>query len=166
MIAIAETPLFFPGAGYSLFGVFHEPVGSPTGEAFVFCHPFGEEKLWTHRVLVSFARLLAERGHAVLRFDYMGNGDSHGTFQASSLGTMISDVRAAVRQASSLAGTTRIRANSVNPGPTRTAMRRQAYPAEDAATLPEPAAILAPFLYLLGPASTGVNGLAFDSRPP
>ncbi len=108
MIAIAETPLFFPGAGYSLFGVFHEPVGSPTGEAFVFCHPFGEEKLWTHRVLVSFARLLAERGHAVLRFDYMGNGDSHGTFQASSLGTMISDVRAAVRQASSLAGTTRI----------------------------------------------------------
>lgn len=65
-----------------------------------------------------------------------------------------------------LAGTTRIRANSVNPGPTRTAMRRQAYPAEDAATLPEPAAILAPFLYLLGPASTGVNGLAFDSRPP
>lgn len=108
MIATAETPLFFPGTEYSLFGVFHEPVGSPSGEAFVFCHPFGEEKLWTHRVFVSFARLLAERGHAVLRFDYMGNGDSHGTFQASSLGTMISDVRAAVRQASSLAGTTRI----------------------------------------------------------
>lgn len=64
-----------------------------------------------------------------------------------------------------LAETTRIRANSVNPGPTRTGMRRQAYPAEDAATLPEPAAVLAPFLYLLGPASAGVNGLAFDCRP-
>jgi NAD(P)-dependent dehydrogenase (short-subunit alcohol dehydrogenase family) len=64
-----------------------------------------------------------------------------------------------------LAGTTRIRANSVNPGPTRTAMRRQAYPAEDAATLPEPSAVLAPFLYLLGPAGAGVNGLAFDCRP-
>ena len=50
-------------------------------------------------------------------------------------------------------GTTRIRVNSVNPGPTRTAMRRQAYPAEDAAAMPEPAAVLAPFLYLLGPAS-------------
>ena len=64
-----------------------------------------------------------------------------------------------------LAGTTRIRANSVNPGPTRTAMRRQAYPAEDAATLPEPSAVLPPFLYLLGPASAGVNGQAFDCRP-
>ena len=64
-----------------------------------------------------------------------------------------------------LAGTTRIRANSVNPGPTRTAMRRQAYPAEDAAALPEPAAVLAPFLYLLGPASAGINGQAFDCRP-
>ncbi len=59
---------------------------------------------------------------------------------------------------------TRIRANSVNPGPARTAMRRQAYPAEDAAKLPEPAAVIAPFLYLLGPASAGVNGQAFDSR--
>lgn len=62
------------------------------------------------------------------------------------------------------AGTTRIRANSINPGPTRTAMRRQAYPAEDAETLPEPAAVIAPFLYLLGPASAGVNGQAFDCR--
>lgn len=63
------------------------------------------------------------------------------------------------------AGTTRMRANSVNPGPTRTTMRRQAYPAEDPAVLPEPAAVLAPFLYLLGPASAGVNGQAFDCRP-
>ena len=63
-----------------------------------------------------------------------------------------------------LAGTTRIRANSVNPGPTRTSMRRQAYPAEDAGKLPEPSAVLSPFLYLLGPASTGVNGQALDSR--
>jgi NAD(P)-dependent dehydrogenase (short-subunit alcohol dehydrogenase family) len=63
-----------------------------------------------------------------------------------------------------LAGTTRIRANSVNPGPTRTAMRRQAYPAEDTARLPEPAAVIAPYLYLLGPAGRGVNGLAIDSQ--
>jgi NAD(P)-dependent dehydrogenase (short-subunit alcohol dehydrogenase family) len=63
-----------------------------------------------------------------------------------------------------LAGTTRIRANSVNPGPTRTAMRRQAYPAEDASRLPEPSAVLAPFLFLLGPASLDVNGQAIDCR--
>ncbi|MGH6885406.1 MAG: YciK family oxidoreductase, partial [Geminicoccales bacterium] len=45
-----------------------------------------------------------------------------------------------------VAGTTRIRANSVNPGPTRTAMRRQAYPAEDPARLPEPSTIVGPYL--------------------
>ncbi len=63
-----------------------------------------------------------------------------------------------------MAGTTRIRVNSVNPGPTRTTMRRQAFPAEDAARLPEPAAILAPYLYLLGPAGRTVNGEAIDCQ--
>ena len=63
-----------------------------------------------------------------------------------------------------VADTTRIRVNSVNPGPTRTAMRRQAYPAEDPARLPEPAAIVGPYLYLLGPASPGVNGQAIDCQ--
>lgn len=58
----------------------------------------------------------------------------------------------------------RIRVNSVNPGRVRTAMRRQAYPAEDAATLPEPAAVVGPFVYLLGPASQGVNGKSFDCQ--
>ena len=60
--------------------------------------------------------------------------------------------------------TTRIRVNSVNPGPVRTAMRLQAFPAEDRSLLPEPSAVVAPFLYLLGPASQGVNGQAFDCQ--
>jgi NAD(P)-dependent dehydrogenase (short-subunit alcohol dehydrogenase family) len=63
-----------------------------------------------------------------------------------------------------LSGTTRIRVNSLNPGPTRTAMRRNAFPAEDPAKLPEPAAVVSPYLYLLGPASRGVNGQAIDRR--
>ena len=63
-----------------------------------------------------------------------------------------------------MAGTTRVRVNSVNPGPTRTAMRRQAFPAEDVARLAEPTAVLAPYLYLLGPAGQGVNGLAIDCQ--
>lgn len=60
--------------------------------------------------------------------------------------------------------TTRIRVNSVNPGPVQTAMRLQAYPAEDRSKLPEPSAVVAPFLYLLGSASRGVNGQAFDCQ--
>ena len=60
--------------------------------------------------------------------------------------------------------TTRIRVNSVNPGPVRTAMRLQAFPAEDRSKLPEPSAVVAPFLYLLGPASRDVNGQTFDCQ--
>lgn len=66
--------------------------------------------------------------------------------------------------ADEMAGSTRIRVNSVNPGRVRTAMRREAYPAEDATLLAEPSAVVGPFLYLLGPAGHGINGQAFD-RP-
>ena len=64
-----------------------------------------------------------------------------------------------------MADTTRIRVNCVNPGPTRTAMRRQAFPAENPDLLPEPSAIVAPFLYLLGPASRGISGQSIDCQP-
>lgn len=67
--------------------------------------------------------------------------------------------------AAELAGTTRVRANSVNPGATNTYMRLQVFPGEDRSTLPQPEDVLAPFLYLLGPDSAGVNGRAFDCQP-
>ena len=92
-----ETPFFFDGNGYQLFGVFHEPEGGPKKQGFVFCSPFAEEKLWAHRVFVSFARALAGLGWPVLRFDYMGNGDSEGDFEESSVETMLSDIECAVR---------------------------------------------------------------------
>ncbi|MFZ9967159.1 MAG: YciK family oxidoreductase [Steroidobacteraceae bacterium] len=66
--------------------------------------------------------------------------------------------------ADELRSTTAIRSNCVNPGAVRTYMRLQAYPAEDRSALPEPRAVLGPFLYLLGPESVGVNGESFDSQ--
>lgn len=57
-----------------------------------------------------------------------------------------------------------IRSNAVNPGATQTSMRRQAYPAENAADLAAPETILSPYLYLLGPDSKGVNGVSFDAQ--
>jgi NAD(P)-dependent dehydrogenase (short-subunit alcohol dehydrogenase family) len=64
--------------------------------------------------------------------------------------------------ADEMAGSTRIRVNSVNPGRVRTAMRRQAYPAEDPGLHPEPAEVTGPYLFLLGPAGQGVSGRAID----
>jgi NAD(P)-dependent dehydrogenase (short-subunit alcohol dehydrogenase family) len=57
-----------------------------------------------------------------------------------------------------------VRVNVINPGATRTAMRRQAYPAENPETLPPPEAITGPYLALLGPASRGVTGQSFDAQ--
>ncbi len=61
-------------------------------------------------------------------------------------------------------GVAPVRANSVNPGATRTSMRAQAYPGEHPENNPEPAAIMPVYLYLMGPDSAGVNGQAFDAQ--
>jgi NAD(P)-dependent dehydrogenase (short-subunit alcohol dehydrogenase family) len=66
--------------------------------------------------------------------------------------------------AGELENVSRVRVNVINPGGTRTAMRRQAYPAEDVATVPEPAAITAAYVALLGPASRGTTGGSFDAQ--
>jgi NAD(P)-dependent dehydrogenase (short-subunit alcohol dehydrogenase family) len=63
-----------------------------------------------------------------------------------------------------LEGITHVRVNTLNPGRARTAMRRQAYPAEDIETLPPPESLTAPYIALLGPASHGVTGRAFDAQ--
>jgi len=64
--------------------------------------------------------------------------------------------------ADELAGTSRVRANSVNPGRCRTRMRAQAYPGENAATLPEPSSLAPAFVYLLSDAASEYNGRQFD----
>lgn len=65
-------------------------------------------------------------------------------------------------------GKTSVRCNCINPGSTRTRMRSRAFPGEDPETLPEPAAIVNPYLFLLGPASAGVNGqrITGQDKPP
>lgn len=57
-----------------------------------------------------------------------------------------------------------VRANSINPGATRTDMRAQAYPGENPDNNPAPADIMPVYLYLMGPDSTGVSGQAFDAQ--
>lgn len=94
---MTEIPFFFDGEGYRLFGVLHKPEGKEKGKGFIFCSPFGEEKLWTHRVFVNFARDLSKQGYPVLRFDYMGNGDSEGDFEDCSVQTKLSDISCAIR---------------------------------------------------------------------
>ena len=57
-----------------------------------------------------------------------------------------------------------IRANSVNPGPTRTEMRALAYPEEDPLTLPTPDHVAPVFVYLASDASAAVTGQSLEAR--
>ena len=66
--------------------------------------------------------------------------------------------------ADELEGTSNARANSINPGATRTNMRAQAYPGENPSTNPSPDEIMPLYLYLMGPDSKGVNGQALDAQ--
>jgi NAD(P)-dependent dehydrogenase (short-subunit alcohol dehydrogenase family) len=66
--------------------------------------------------------------------------------------------------AAELEGISHVRVNTLNPGPARTAMRRQAYPAENIETVPLPSQLTAAYIALLGPASRGVSGHAFNAQ--
>jgi len=59
---------------------------------------------------------------------------------------------------------TPLRANCINPGPVRTKMRLEAYPAEDREHLLTPEDILPAYVYLLGPDSKGITGQSFDAQ--
>ena len=63
--------------------------------------------------------------------------------------------------ADELVTNTPIRVNSIDPGKVATRIRRLAFPAEDAATLPSPQSIMPAYLYLMGPDSKNETGQIF-----
>lgn len=58
----------------------------------------------------------------------------------------------------------KLRVNCINPGATRTGMRLEAFPGEDRDKLKRPEEVLAPYLFLLGPASKGITGESLDAQ--
>jgi NAD(P)-dependent dehydrogenase (short-subunit alcohol dehydrogenase family) len=57
-----------------------------------------------------------------------------------------------------------IRVNCINPGPTRTDLRLQAYPAEERSASRAPEDVLSPYLFLLGPDSRNISGMSLDAQ--
>jgi len=75
----AETPIYFPAGGETLFGLVTRPTAKPRGVAFIVLSG-GATPISSNRnqLSVRLCRRLAERGFHAFRFDYHGAGESTG----------------------------------------------------------------------------------------
>lgn len=88
-----ERPLRVAGTGGRLSGVRYIPVGHELGEnGCIFLNPLDNEANNATRFYVQTARLLAQTGILVIRFDYCGTGNSAGSFSDVSFKTLLDDV--------------------------------------------------------------------------
>lgn len=77
--AIDEQAVQFGCADAQLVGVLSRPRGAAAATGVVVVVGGPQYRAGSHRQFVLLARALARAGHAVLRFDYRGMGDSEGT---------------------------------------------------------------------------------------
>lgn len=93
-----EKTFFFNNkSGANLFGALHYPEGRSRHAGLVVCAPYAEEHHESYRLLVNWARFLAQHGFATLRFDFSGAGDSEGEWQDATINTWLSDIQSAIR---------------------------------------------------------------------
>lgn len=121
-----ETANFIRNKEYKVFSVLHKAESNGQSQnnnlGIVFCHPFAEEKLNSHRVLVRMARNLASQGISCLRFDYMGHGDSEGNFEDATIQTRLSDIQCAVNYLKNKTGIEKVGLLGVQLGATLAAL--------------------------------------------
>jgi exosortase A-associated hydrolase 2 len=76
----AHEAFFLPAANGQRFCVYHPAVGKASTKAFLYIHPFAEEMNKSRRMANLQSLALAANGHAVLRIDLLGCGDSSSDF--------------------------------------------------------------------------------------
>ncbi len=89
-----RTVKFRNDDGDTLTGLIDEPAGRPRAWA-LFAHCFTCTK--NAKAAVNIARVLADHGYAVMRFDFTGLGQSEGDFSETNFSSNVSDLLAAVR---------------------------------------------------------------------
>ena len=86
-------PIRFGPAGRELLGIYQPPTGGQDRrECCVLCNPFGQEAMRSHRAFRILAERLSRAGFHVLRFDFLGTGDSAGGDEDGNLTVWIGDV--------------------------------------------------------------------------
>ncbi|WP_341939265.1 YciK family oxidoreductase [Marinimicrobium sp. C2-29] len=107
--------------------------------------------------------LLERADHASIVFTSSGVAQKGRAFWGAYAASKAAQDNMMETLAEELEGTGPVRANSLNPGATRTRMRASAYPAENPASVPPPEAHMPLYLYLMGDDSVGVNGQVFSA---
>ena len=75
-LTTTEVPTFFGPSDSPLFGVVHLPIGNEIRGGVLLCGSLGKEAMDSARLHRALGEDLARHGFAVLRFDYLGTGDS------------------------------------------------------------------------------------------
>lgn len=87
----AGMPRYF-GAERELFGIFHPGGPMQARHAVLLCPPLGQDMARSQRLYRLLAQAISARGHAALRFDFHGTGDSAGDGNELSWQRCASDV--------------------------------------------------------------------------
>jgi len=118
---VPETPGYFPTPdGLSLYGVYHSPE-QPSAllkPAVAIAPALFEERKSAYAPLTALARQLCRQGHAVLRFDYRGSGESGGEPGARRWAHLAADLGAACAALKKLSGAEQVAAVGLRLGAT------------------------------------------------
>ena len=102
-------PFYFGTSQEQLFGVYHAPESAARrSSAVVMCQPIGHEYLRAHRAFRNLAASLAENGFHVLRFDYLGCGDSSAGGDRTTVQQCLTDLSAAIDELKDMSGATKV----------------------------------------------------------
>jgi pimeloyl-ACP methyl ester carboxylesterase len=102
-------PFYLQAPEGDLFAVYHEPRSGSTREsAVLLCYPLGHEYLNSHRAYRQIAVMLSEAGFPVLRFDYLGSGDSGGSCEQASIELWLRNVEHALVEVKARSGAEKV----------------------------------------------------------
>ncbi len=107
---------YFGNRDRPLYGAHHPPKSTPRRHAVLLCAPLLAEQSRTHRSLVILARMLANEGFDVLRFDYSGCGDSEGSLADIVARDWQNDIVTAARELHQVSAPERLSAVAVRGG--------------------------------------------------
>lgn len=100
--APAETaliePFFMGSADRQIFACYHTPAEPARDCGIVICYPAWQEYIRSHRACLQLAQRLARTGFPVLRFDYLGTGDSAGESGEVTLDQWRANLRMAIAE--------------------------------------------------------------------